>query len=127
MLRWLNGMVTWWNGSTLGTRLWTRRNGTELGRDGGGNVYYATRDGLRRWCVYVGDNDASQTPPEWHAWLHHQVSRPPSEAALPVKAWEKPWVPNLTGTPDAYAPSGALTRTGVRARSTGDYEAWSPE
>jgi NADH:ubiquinone oxidoreductase subunit len=41
--------------------------------------------------------------------------------------WEKDYVPNLTGTPSAYRPAGALERGGVRAAATGDYEAWTPE
>ena len=31
---------TWWNGQTLGTRLWTWRTGTKVGEDGAGNIYY---------------------------------------------------------------------------------------
>ena len=36
-------------------------------------------------------------------------------------------MPNLTGTPAAHAPSGSLAVTTQRARTTGDYEAWSPD
>ena len=126
-MRLLSNLFTWWRGATFGTTLFTRRFGGEIGRDGDDNVYFQTPGGLRRWVIYAGDNDASRVPPEWHAWLHHQIASAPSEKALPVKRWEQPWVPNLTGTPAAHMPSGALERTGLRARATGDYEAWSPE
>ena len=31
---------TWWNGATWGTQLWTKRFGSEVGKDDAGNVYY---------------------------------------------------------------------------------------
>jgi NADH:ubiquinone oxidoreductase subunit len=42
-------------------------------------------------------------------------------------AWEKPHMPNLTGTPRAYRPPGSVLRGGHRASATGDYEPWQPE
>ena len=33
-------IFTWWNGATVGTALWTRRFGDEVGKDDAGNVYY---------------------------------------------------------------------------------------
>ena len=32
-----------------------------------------------------------------------------------------------TGTSSAYRPAGSLKAEGVRAASTGDYQAWTPE
>ena len=104
-----------------------RLSGIEVGRDDLGNVYYRSKKGDRRWVVYNGDVEASRTPPEWHMWLHRQVQSPPSEKPLPAKSWEKPWRPNATGTVEAHAPSGSLNASGIRARATGDYEAWVPE
>ena len=69
----------------------------------------------------------SRTPPEWHMWLHRQIQSPPSEQPVPAKVWEKAWQANPTGSLDAHAPSGSLNASGVRARATGDYEAWVPE
>ena len=65
-------------------------------------------------------------PPEWHGWLHHQVEDTPDQALEPVRAWQKPAKANVTGTRDAYRPSGSLDAGGVRAAATGDYEAWVP-
>jgi NADH:ubiquinone oxidoreductase subunit len=51
----------------------------------------------------------------------------PDRALLPIRAWQKPAVPNMTGTALAYRPAGALEKGGHRAAATGDYEAWTPE
>ena len=125
ILQKLNGAATWWNGATLNTLLWTRRNGTKVGEDDAGNIYYQTNDGKRRWVIFNGDAEASRVSPEWHGWLHHTWKEPPTERPVQKKAWEKPHLPNLTGTPAAYAPAGSIRRSDPKERS--DYEAWQPE
>lgn len=117
--------LTWWNGQTLSTRLHTWRHGDEVGRDEAGNIYYQTAGGARRWVIYAGEADASRVPPEWHGWLHGMWAEPPTVRPVPNKAWEKPHQPNLTGTVEAYAPSGSIRRVAPEPRS--DYEAWTPE
>lgn len=126
-MNWLGRIFTWWDGPTIGTQLFTWRKGTEVGRDGEGNIYYRSADGRRRWVIYNGPAEASRVPADWHLWLHGRDVPPPSERPIPTRSWEKPHVPNLTGSDEAYVPSGALTRGGLRARATGDYEAWVPE
>ncbi|MFZ5609864.1 MAG: NADH:ubiquinone oxidoreductase subunit NDUFA12 [Pseudomonadota bacterium] len=126
MLRFLTRFFTWWHDSTYGTALYTWRKGVRVGTDEGGNVYYRERNGPRRWVIYKGEIEASRIPPEWHAWLHYTVDAPPSERPPAVKVWEKPHVPNLSGTAQAYAPPGSLAAGGQRSRATGDYEAWRP-
>ncbi len=121
----LKRAVTWWNGQTLNTQLWTARNGVKVGEDDQGNVYYETRDKKRRWVIFNGEAEASRVPPEWHGWLHHSWNEPPTKAPLKHKAWEKPHQENLTGTPAAYAPAGSLRQAAPVART--DYEAWQPE
>ncbi|MEL6585946.1 MAG: NADH:ubiquinone oxidoreductase subunit NDUFA12 [Pseudomonadota bacterium] len=118
-------LVGWWDGQSIGTELWTRRNGTRVGEDAEGNVYYHNSDGSRRWVFYAGDNDASHVPPEWFGWLHHTLDAPPTEAPLTHKPWEKPHHANLTGSVDAFARSGSLRRTDPKPQT--DYEAWTPE
>ena len=59
--------------------------------------------------------------------LHRQVDGVPTEVLPPPRRWEKPAVPNMTGTAYAYRPQGALEKGGNRAAATGDYEAWSPD
>lgn len=117
--------VTWWNGQTLNTQLWTWRNGVKVGEDSQGNVFYETRDKKRRWVIYNGEAEASRVDPDWHGWLHHTWDAAPTEAPLARKPWQKPHQENLTGTALAYAPKGSIRRAKPAPRS--DYEAWTPE
>lgn len=119
-------LFTWWTGSTFGTWLKTVSKGREVGRDADGNIYYTDKDGARRWVIYAVDNDSSRVPPEWHLWLHKTRQDPPSEVPLPVKAWERPWRPNPTGSDKAELPKGALAAGGQRAAAAADYRAWQP-
>ncbi|MHC0054442.1 NADH:ubiquinone oxidoreductase subunit NDUFA12 [Actibacterium sp. D379-3] len=118
-------LVTWWNGQTLGTQLFTMRKGVKVGEDEQGNLYYETRDGKRRWVIFNGEVEASRINPDWHGWLHHTFDDRPGDTPLVHKPWEKPHHENLTGTALAYAPPGSIRRTDPAARS--DYEAWQPE
>ncbi len=120
-------LFTWWEGASLGTVLSTRRFGVKVGADEYGNVYYRSKKGDRRWVIYNGSNDASRIPPDWYSWIHKQIDGPPDEALPPPPKFLKPATPNLTGTPLAYRPSGALERGAQRAAASGDYEAWTPE
>lgn len=117
--------VTWWNGQTLNTQLWTWRNGVKVGEDDAGNTFYQTQDGKRRWVIYNGEAEASRVSPDWHGWLHHTYAEPPTEAPLRRKDWEKPHQENLTGTALAYAPPGSIRSGAPEPRA--DYEAWTPE
>lgn len=117
--------VTWWNGQTLNTQLYTWRKGVMVGEDAQGNRFFQTRDGKRRWVIYNGESEASRVSPEWHGWLHFTWDKPPTEAPVRHKSWEKPHQENLTGTALAYAPPGSIRRPEPVVRS--DYEAWRPE
>jgi NADH:ubiquinone oxidoreductase subunit len=66
--------------------------------------------------VYAGAPDASSVAPEWHAWLHHLTDAPLPETT--DEPWRKPYLPNLTGTPEHYQPTPTA--------STG-YRAWTPD
>ncbi len=127
----LTSIFTWWNGATIGTRVYGLRGMARKGEDALGNVYYEGRKDTaghpRRWVIYQGANDASRVPPEWVAWLHRQVDDVPERSLPPQRAWQKPAIANLTGTPLAYRPAGAMEKGGQRAAATGDYEAWTPE
>jgi NADH:ubiquinone oxidoreductase subunit len=117
--------VTWWNGQTLNTQIYTWRHGVKVGEDAQGNIFYRSHDGKRRWVIFNGEAEASRVNPDWHGWLHHTYDEPPSIAPLPHKPCEKPHQENLTGTPLAYAPAGSIRRPEPAARR--DYEAWTPE
>ena len=121
-------VFTWWNGATVGTALFTRMNGDEVGKDDAGNVYFASGGkNPRRWVIYDGNNDGSRVPPEWQAWLRGTIDDLPEKALPPRRAFQKPAEPNLTGTLAAFRPDGALGSGRVRPASTGDYEPWIPE
>lgn len=115
----------------LGTILYTWLKGEIVGTDEFGNRYYRSKDTLngrqRRWVIYNGADDASKTPSEWHAWLHHTVEEPLTESAAQPNPWQQGHESNKTGTSGSYLPEGHPFRGGNRATATGDYEAWSPE
>lgn len=118
--------------ATIGTRLFTMFNGVLVGADAAGNRYYREKRTpagrrQRRWVIFNGEVEASRVPPDWHGWLHHSTDDVPTESPLEVKPWEKPHLPNLTGTAGAYRPPGHILRGGKRAKATGDYEPWQPE
>jgi NADH:ubiquinone oxidoreductase subunit len=121
---------TWWNGQTLGTRFYTWRKGQRVGSDEFGNVYYeAGKDSAgrnKRWVIYNGYAEASAIPPGWHGWMHHRTDTPPTKEDYRPREWQKPYQPNLTGTPAAYRPKGSVLSGEERPRVTGDYDAWTP-
>ncbi|MEM6489124.1 MAG: NADH:ubiquinone oxidoreductase subunit NDUFA12 [Pseudomonadota bacterium] len=127
LIDWVVELVTWWNGQTIGTRLFTARNGVLVGEDERGNRFYRTADGARRWVIYNGEAEASRVSPDWHGWLHFTYDEPPTERPFEVKPWEKAHVPNMTGTDLAYRPPGSVLTPSRRPRTRGDYEAWQPE
>jgi NADH:ubiquinone oxidoreductase subunit len=116
---------------SFGTKLFTRFFGELVGSDQFGNRYYLDRrtkgqQRERRWVIYNGEVEASRVPPEWHGWLHRTVVEPPTVVAPLVKPWQKPHLPNLTGSAQAYRPPGHTLKGGQRAKGTGDYEPWVP-
>lgn len=103
-----------------------------MGADRYGNTYYRERgapQGVRakRWVIYKGRPEASEVPPEWHAWLHYTSDEPMPEESEFHKAWVRPHEANQTFTENAYLPPGHALQGGKRAAATGDYEAWKPE
>ncbi len=125
MWRFIKQLFTWWNGETLGTRLYTAFRGKNVGEDDFGNQYYESKNG-RRWVVYSGYSEASQVPAEWHGWLHHSYDNRPGSEPLPHYDWELPHMENQTGTVNAYAPPGSVFAARPEP-STRDYEAWTPQ
>lgn len=118
--------------STVHISLLTWLSGKAVGTDQFGNKYY--RGGKnprgrkeRRWVIYAGEPDGSKIPPEWHAWIHFQVEQPPTEWADAYRRpWQREYLPNMTGTVEAYRPPGHTLNGGARAAATGDYQPWTP-
>ena len=130
----LKSLFTWWNGATPGLRFTVMKRGVFVGDDEFGNKYYEARDASdsydrhkRRWVIYNGYAEASRVPPDWSGWLHHTFQDPPTVTPLKRQSWEKPHIPNLSGTLHAYRPKGSIARGGERQSATGDYQAWTPE
>ncbi|MDF2140119.1 NADH:ubiquinone oxidoreductase subunit NDUFA12 [Paenirhodobacter sp. CAU 1674] len=124
-MKFLLRLLTWWNGQTLGTQIFTARKGVKVGEDEQGNAYYQTRDGKRRWVIYNGEVQASRISPDWHGWIHFTWDEPPTKTPLKHKAWELPHQENQTGLVTAYAPAGSLRR--IQPLERRDYEAWQPK
>jgi NADH:ubiquinone oxidoreductase subunit len=106
--------------------------GQKVGQDALGNTYFrsAARRGEkreRRWVIYKGAPEASNIPPEWHGWMHHQTDAVPANDVGFRREWQKPHQPNMTGTTGAYRPPGHVLEGGQRDKATGDYEPWKPE
>ena len=117
--------------ANLWTRIFTGWHGQFVDTDSFGNRYYQERRARagarrRRWVIYNGAAEATNVPPEWHAWLHYTTAEPPLDGGVPHKDWQKPHLPNLTGTDEAYRPPGHLLAGGRRDKATGDYEPWTP-
>jgi NADH:ubiquinone oxidoreductase subunit len=125
---------TWWNGQTLGTRVYTARHGEKVGEDEFGNVYYRSKGGRidpalgteRRWVIYNGLAEASSVPPGWNGWLHHTVDVAPSQESYQPRPWQQPHEPNHTGTPKAYRPPGSAVTASTHPKAAGAYQAWTP-
>ena len=130
MKRFILQLFSWWHGQTMGTRFFTWRKGHFVGEDEFGNKYYRNPNvpplGERRWVVYPDIAEASAVPASWHGWLHHTVDVPPTEDGYKPREWERPHVPNMTGTSAAYRPAGSTMNPASRPPATGDYEAWRP-
>ena len=118
-------LFTWWDGATLGTALFSWKNGRKVGEDGLGNRYFEGKK--RRWVMYAGSNDVSRVPPEWYAWLTRQIEGVPDKALPPPPKFLREPTPNLTGTPAAYRPTGALEKGGRRQAASGDYQPCTPD
>jgi NADH:ubiquinone oxidoreductase subunit len=114
----------------LWIKLLTWFKGELVGQDSFGNRYYRGkgRESLkeRRWVIYKGLAEASKIPAEWHGWLHHTFKRPPEIEAIQRWPWEKKHLPNLSGTPYAYRPTGHFFSDGTRKLSGSDYIPWRP-
>lgn len=111
--------------ATVGTKIYTALFGKKVGEDEFGNKYYTAKNG-KRWCIYNGVPDASKVPADWHRWLHKTTDELPKKNAKKYD-WQKPHLPNLSGTKFAYVPKGHVKRGGERDKTTGDYEAWTPD
>jgi NADH:ubiquinone oxidoreductase subunit len=124
---------TWWNSATLSLRLFTWWRGEFVGEDELGNRYYRAPSAVprsipeRRWVIYNGYAEGSKVPPGWWGWMHHRDPLPPTAGGYRTMSWQEPHLPNLTGTPAAYRPTGSILNPRPEAQGEPAYQPWSPE
>lgn len=109
--------------------LFIRLTSRRIGQDSAGNTYWMARNRrdtygrpMRR-ITYAGAPDPTTVPPEWWGWLHHTTDAP-MDMNAPRKPWQKPHLPNRTGSAEAWHPPGMAAPD--RPHVAGDYEAWTP-
>ena len=120
MINFLKQIFTWWHKQTIGTLIYTLFIGKFVGSDEFGNKYYSSSKG-KRWVVYKNNIEASKIPPEWHLWIHYLVKNIPSENKKKF-SWQKQHVENLTGSKEAYRPTGSLISK--EKKNMRKYETW---
>ena len=124
----LKFLFTWWNGTTVGTKLYTYFNGIKVGEDYFGNFYYESKDKKNRWCIYSNESEASKISPEWNSWLRFiSVARPKDNDT--THEWQKLFNGNLTGLDGVYKPRTVINSVSKEDLDSyqSDYKAWKPE
>ena len=104
MLTLFKKIFIWWNQETLGTKIKTIFFGKLVGKDSFGNKYYQSKSG-KRWVIYNDEIDASKIPIEWYSWIHYTKNKIENVHSLNKYDWQKPHLPNQTGTDKAYHPN----------------------
>ena len=111
--------------------LYTAFSGIFIGKDEFGNKYYQSKKvdsesgKKKRWVIYNGEPEPSKVPAQWFGWLHYQTDIQPMAKQRRLD-WEKPHLPNLTGTKNAYFPPNSTVAGGQKIKKSGNYEAWKP-
>ena len=124
----LKYLFTWWNGNTVGTKLYTFLKGKKVGEDYLGNSFYESKDQKNRWCIYNEQSEASRISPEWNSWLRFISNTLPAANNITFE-WQKHFDGNKTGLDSAYKPSIIrVDRPKEDLESYhSDYKAWKPE
>ncbi len=68
MFSFLMRLVTWWNGQTLGTQLYTWRKGVGVGEDAEGNIFYQSAMATPLGDLQRREAEASRVSPGL-AWM----------------------------------------------------------
>ena len=116
---------------SLGTILYTWLYGNIVGQDNQENKYYCNSKNFadlqsKRWVIFKGEIESSKIPPEWHAWLHKSIDKPPLKYSHKFP-WQKNHEQNMTGTDQAYFPdSSPLSKSYDPDAIKSDYESWKP-
>ena len=126
--RLLKYLFTWWNGNTVGTKLYTLFKGKRVGEDYLGNSYFESKDKKNRWCIYSDQSEASRVSPEWNSWLRFISNTVPTSNDITYE-WQKRFDGNTTGLNSAYKPSKIRENRSKEDLEDyqSDYKAWKPE
>ena len=105
MLTFIKQIFVWWNQQTIGTKLYTIFYGKYVGKDDFGNKYYENKKQNKRWLLYKDEIDASKISNDWYSWIHFIKNKMELNTSVEKYKWQKPHLPNLTGTKSAYHPN----------------------
>ncbi len=122
MRTFFESLFVWWKGYTIGTYIFTLRNGIYVGSDKRGNRYFRSKNDERRWVLYEKNCDASAISPSWHGWIHGTVEKLPTlDTTALVKEPDDVHYKNMTGTANAYHPRKYSSSKEI------DYIPWEPK
>jgi hypothetical protein len=118
-------LFTWWEGASTGTRCSARATAARSARTRSAIVHAVEKgpslgdvQGLERRQPGAARMVCLADPAD---------RRRARRGAAAAAQFLKPAAPNLTGTAQAYRPTGALERGGHRQAASGDYQAWTPD
>ena len=121
MISKISNLFIWWNGQTIGTKVYTKLFGNFVGTDEYGNNYFKSSNGTKRWVNYKGVCDASNISPAWHSWIHKTTDKVPS--------FEKDNL-SMNNSDDTYTEikkNGKYHPNNFKNHSIfNDYESWKP-
>ena len=122
MISKISNLFIWWNGQTIGTKIYTKFFGNFVGTDEYGNNYFKSSNGTKRWVNYNGVCDASNISPAWHSWIHKTTDKVPS--------FEKDNL-SMSKSDDTYTEikkNGKYHPNNFKNHSIfNDYESWKPK
>ena len=105
MINFLKQIFTWWHKQTVGTFIYTLLKGKLVGKDQFGNKYYSNSKDKKRWVIYKNEIDATKIPNEWYSWMHFTNNKIEKDHNLKKFNWQKPHMPNQTGSINSYHPN----------------------
>lgn len=115
-------IFTWWNGKTLGTRIWSYIYGIKVGQDRYNNLYYRDKSDSKRWVIYGDQVESTLVNPEWNNWLRYTSTDLPSNKKK--HQWQKDHIPNETGTDKSYDPEKSRIKN--HKVKNNEYKKWKP-
>ena len=122
MLSKISNLFIWWNGQTIGTKIYTKFFGNFVGTDEYGNNYFKSSNGTKRWVNYNGVCDASNISPAWHSWIHKTTDKVPSFEKNNLS------MSNIDDTYTEIKKNGKHYPNNFKNNSIfNDYESWKPK